>query len=295
MKNSNTIGYVLVFNTILFFSTFEVVSRTITHVYSSWQINVFRFFIGGIVLLLTLLFSSSYKISIKNMMTAALLGVLNIGISMNLLQLSLSLDGASAALSAVLFSTNPVFVVFFAGISGKEKIQKKTIFSLLICVAGILIIFYERLISSHITIVPALLALLSSLVFGLYTVLAGSTTKKIGSRKMNAYSFLFGSLFAGIPMIFIDKNFLPIDISGIVQILYLGIAVSGIAYLTYFKGLSIIGAGKGSMVFFLKPVIASFLAFIFLHESISQQFIIGTLCIMAGIFISLNFKLFNKQ
>lgn len=280
-------GYLLISNTIIFFSTFEVVSRTITGIYSPLQINFFRFFTGGLILFVTLYLRKGIHISKKDLILSSLLGVLNIGISMNLLQYSLSVQGAEASLSAVLFSTNPVFVILFASIFGGEKITFKIFAALLVCVAGILVIFYEKLTMSPFSILPAVLALFSSASFGLYTVLGRSLSAKIGSHTMNAYSFLTGSLITAVPVFFLQPRHLVYDTTGIVQLLYLGIAVTGIAYLTYFKGLSIVGAGKGSLVFFLKPVIASILAFFILQETLTVSFIAGTLLIMTGVFISI--------
>jgi drug/metabolite transporter (DMT)-like permease len=77
------------------------------------------------------------------------------------------------------------------------------------------------------------------------------------------------------------------------KILYAGVFLSGVADITYMEALKILTASKGAMVFFLKPVIASILAVVFLGESLSLKTAAGMLLVLAGVFINffkINFK-----
>ena len=72
-----------------------------------------------------------------------------------------------------------------------------------------------------------------------------------------------------------------------------GSVLSGVAYITYMEALKILTASKGAMVFFLKPVIASLLAMVFLNEALSLKTAVGMLLVLAGVFINffkINFK-----
>ncbi len=290
MNRTKLSGYLLIVNTILLFSSFEVVSRTISHLYSPLYLNALRFGIGGCVLFAVLMIRGDARLPARDLVWTALLGILNVGISMNLLQASLSLHGSSAALSAVLFSTNPVFVVLFASLSGTERIDLRIVMPLILCVAGVFLIFSDQLLLREAPLLPAVLALGSSAVFGLYTVLAGRISKRIGSLRMNAYTFLFGSILCAVGLVlFRPEVIVPLQ-DGSLQILYIGVAVTGVAYLTYFKGLVVVGTGRGSMIFFAKPVIATVLAALFLSETITLSFVIGTAFTMTGVLFSISQK-----
>ena len=52
------------------------------------------------------------------------------------------------------------------------------------------------------------------------------------------------------------------------------------------EALQILTASKGAMVFFLKPVIASILAVVFLGESLSLKTVAGMLLVLVGIVIN---------
>jgi drug/metabolite transporter (DMT)-like permease len=121
----------------------------------------------------------------------------------------------------------------------------------------------------------------------LYTVLGRRVVAQVGSLRMNAYSFLFGSLMTIPLLLLLDIPVFQFDVTILPQILYLSIFVTGIAYLTYFMGLAQAGASKGSLVFFLKPIFASFIAVIFLGERLDITLIAGTVLVLAGIAVAL--------
>ena len=284
-ENSSKTGYLCLLNTVILFSTYEVVSKTLVGVVDPFVINIVRFFIGGFILFLFLLVKRDLHISGKNLLYSVGVGIINVTISMSLLQLSLNQPGAQASIIAVIFSCNPIFVSVFSAILDKERFGVEKILGLIAGMLGIYVIFSNKIGAGGFEFKGPLLALLAAVSFGLYTILGRRVSVKIGSLKMNAYSFLGGSLIM-VPMLFFfelpEMNF---DILTITKIGYLAVFVTGFAYFTYFIGLSLAGASKGSLVFFLKPVFASLFAIVLLGEEPYAELFIGTGLIIAGIAI----------
>ncbi|HEX3028894.1 MAG TPA: DMT family transporter [Clostridia bacterium] len=283
-ENSNKTGYVYLLITVLLFSTYEVVSKTLVGKVNPFEINFIRFTIGGVILFAVLFIKSDYKIGMTDFIWTLILGVLNVVASMNLLQLSLYVKGAQASVTAVIFSSNPIFVALFAAYFEKEKLNIYKIIGLLMGVAGISAIFFNKLRAGFTDFRSPLLALSSALLFGLYTVLGRKVSMRIGSIKMNAYSFISGALVLMPILLIFNIPIVYFKPSGIIQVVYLSVLCTGIAYITYFRGLEIVGASKGSLVYFLKPVLASLIAIIFLNEHPSINLFIGTALIICGIF-----------
>lgn len=282
-------------NTIILFSTYEVVSKTLVNKVNPFQINLIRFFIGGIILLAFLAVKKDFFISVKDLGMTALLGIINVVISMNLIQMSLYMDGAKVSVIAVIFSSNPIFVSLIAALIDKEKMNFIKLAGLIIGVLGICVIFFEDLNLSGTDYKSPLLALLSAAFFGLYTVLGRKVSVRIGSLKMNSYSFIIGSLTLLPILAFLKMPVIKFDYSGIWQVVYLSVFVTGIAYLTYFKGLSIAGAGKGSLVFFVKPVLAGTIAIIYLNEHATVSLFIGAVLILSGIVMVIKSEALHKR
>lgn len=278
-------GYPYLLTTIFFFSTYEVVNKLIAGRIDAFQVNFVRFLFGGIILLAVAAAKREIKISARDFALCTLAGIVNVVISMSLINLSLSGPGASAAVSAVLFSCNPIFVAVFASIFDGEKIGARKFAALLLGVAGTVLISLDKIGSGPASLLSPALAILSAITFGFYTVLGKRISVRTGSLRMNAWAFTTGSLIllgflavTGRPIFRFDPEILP-------WVAYLSVFVTGLAYLAYFKGLAIAGAGKGSLVFFLKPVLATALAFAFLRERVGLAVYAGIALVLIGIWI----------
>ena len=238
------------------------------------------------ILLIYILITDSPGIGKRDLMQVIGIGVVNVVASMSLLQLSLYVSNAKASVVAVIFSSNPIFVTVFSALLDKERINLRKILGLIAGVIGIIVIFIQKIDFKSLDLLSPALALLSSVLFGLYTVLGRKITMRIGSVKMNSYSFISGSLILLPLMLAFKIPVFSFDYSGIPQVAFLAVFVTGFAYLTYFKGLSITGAGTGSMVFFAKPALASILAVLFLHEHMTASLVAGIILIISGIAVS---------
>lgn len=282
-------GYLLLAITIAIFSTLEVVTSTLKGVINPLQLTFLRFFIGGLVLL-PIVVRKKEKIRCRDILFFCGLGILNIFISMGALQLAINLGKASTA--AIIISSNPIFVLLFSSIILKEKVTADRIICIMLGIAGIILVIYKGNTGGD-TAASLALGTIASLTFGLYTVLGKLKTEGVSSITMISLSSILGSLFY-VPILIIYK--IPvfyIPPSTILKVLYLSVFLSGVAYITYMEALKILTASKGAMVFFLKPVLASFLAVVFLGETLSAKTIIGMVLVLAGILINfakINFK-----
>jgi len=275
-------GYLLLAFTIIIFSTMEVVTSTLKGIMNPLQITFLRFFIGGFVLL-PIVLKRKEKIRRRDLLFFCVLGILNIIISMGTLQLAVNFGKASTA--AIIFSSNPIFVLLFSVLILKEKVTAQKIVCILLGLAGIVLIVFKGNTAGD-TAISLLLATVASLTFGLYTVLGKLKAEGISSITMISVSSILGSLFY-VPILIAYKiPIFYIPQAAVIRILYLSVFLSGIAYITYMEALKILTTSKGSMVYFLKPVIASVLAVIFLGETLSVKTIIGTILVLAGILIN---------
>ncbi|NMA69653.1 MAG: DMT family transporter [Desulfitobacterium sp.] len=285
MNSHSKRGFIYLTLTIMLFSTYEVVSRTLVGKIDPAQVNFIRFLFGGIILsplALLEIKKSQTKLTGKDLVQMALLGFLLVGISMNLLQYGI--NETQANISAAIFSFNPIFVALVAAILLREPLGLKKILGLCVGFAGVAIIFFSYDNGGQLYLHGLIYLVLAALAFGIYTVLGKKFTLKFGSITMNAVTFLFGSLlfipfllWRGIPLFSISLDIIP-------QIAYLSVFVTGLAYYSYFKGLGLTDTSLGSMVFFVKPPLACLLAALTLGEQLTWGFALGTLIILTSIY-----------
>lgn len=279
-------GYLALVMTVLLFSTLELVSKTITNDIAPLQINFLRFFIAGLLILpfaLCSVFTKKVQLSWKDSMNIAVLGIVNVTISVSLLHLSLKY--ANASLVAVLFCTNPIFANYFDYLIYHKSLSPVKIAGLFLGTAGILAVFYTEIFFESTSLLGITTALLSAAAYGLYIVLAKTTSDRLGGLIVNCFSFISGALFL-LPILLIFK--IPLfrfDLSVLPQMLYITLVLTIAAYFLFLYGLKFLPAGSGSLIFFAKPPLAILWAYLFLHESITAAFLAGSIIIMAGIAI----------
>jgi len=71
------------------------------------------------------------------------------------------------------------------------------------------------------------------------------------------------------------------------MVLYIGVAVTGIGYYTYFQAIHACGPSNASIVFFLKPMFAPLIALVILHEALTWNIIVGIALLLTGSMINL--------
>jgi drug/metabolite transporter (DMT)-like permease len=287
--NQTKLSYIYCFWAIFFFSTIELVGKLIGSGISPLLITAYRFLIGGLILLPFAIHHGQkldFRLKITDFLKMAYPGVINVAISMMFLQLAVYFGKAS--LAAILVSTNPLFVAFFAYWLLKESLDKYKLLGIALGLAGIcLIIMGEKQIlhgNSNI-ILGVVFGFLAAMTFGFNVVISKNYIKTYGNFLFNTVAFFSGAivlLIAGV-ILGIDIT-LSFTLQNWMYLVYLGMFVTGLAYILFFEGLKHITAATGSMFFFLKPAIASIFAVLILHEHLSSWQVAGIVIII----ISLN-------
>jgi Permeases of the drug/metabolite transporter (DMT) superfamily len=282
----------------------EIAGKVVSKEINPFELNFLRFLIGALILLpLAIKDLRRRKIYLnRNDVTYFFIsGFLCVFVSMSFFQLAIVYTKASTV--AIVFSTNPVFTIPFAYFLLKEQLNRKTIFSLLISLLGLICILNPFNIHSDIN--GIVLAILAAITFSFYSVIGKMRSDRYGSIVMNCFTFLAGdiimlfimlishiqyiaklnekvglSLLSNIPIIYgINQN-------NIFTLMYMGIVVTGLGYLFYFYAMEETSATTSSIVFFIKPALAPILSLMILHESISNNTIVGILFILMGSYIT---------
>lgn len=290
IMRSRSLSHLFCFLAILTWSTHEILSKFV-HL-SPYTLTAWRFFIGGLVILpfaLKALRDNPQKPRLKDLALMALLGILNVCISMLLLQVSVHYGKAS--ISAVLVSSNPLFVSVFAMLILREKLSLPQILGLIVASVGIILLIFgevdfgaDKYLNLPLSFVYGLGA---SLSFGLYLVLTKKTVEKHGNVVTNGFSFFFGAIVLFVINAIIGEPLgFELTLVNAGAMFWFGVIISGLSYVLFFEGAKLLGAGTSSMYFFLKPVLASLLALIVLSEKLAPLQLIAIAVIVGGLTLS---------
>jgi len=270
---------------LVLFSSLEVVSKPIMGQVDPFTMTFMRFFIGGLSLFVI---SSLVKRPDEKKMVKAdffkiiFIGCINTIFSMTMLQLSIKHSNASSA--ATLISTSPIFTAVFAYLIISEKISQRKKIGILLGLVGIITFGIGMLEGDSLS--GILFGIVASVTFGLYSVLLRRHIARYGSLRCTAYSTLFPSLIYGGILVLSGKLKIPtLDVQGWLIIAYLGIFVTGVAYYALLEAVNRMGATNAMRLFYVKPVVATGLALIFLQEPVGVVKIAGMGIIIFSLFL----------
>lgn len=298
--NRSRSGYIYIVLCAVIFSTMEVMLKTVHGVFAPMQITCLRFLVGGILLIPFASRSMKKKNAVltrKDLGFFACAGFLCVVIAMSLYQMSVTYTRASIV--AVIFSCNPIFVTVFAHLFLHEDIHRNHIIALILELTAALIIIDPI----HATLDPtgSVLAILSAVMFALYSVFGKKRTPRFGGIAVTCLSFLFGagelvfillfgrtaagaSLYGAVGLnLFIDVPlFENIPASAIPALLYICCINSAAGFVCHMMAMEKTSAQEASLIFFLKPILAPIFALLFLKEEIPLNMIVGIVCFLAG-------------
>lgn len=284
--------YGCIFLTAFLFATMEVTLKVAGNNLDAFQLTFLRFLIGGLILLpfgIKEVKEKNIRITLKDIGMMTIAGILIIPVSMVLFQLGVMNCNASTA--AVLFCTNPIFTIVFAHFVLSEKINRSKVLVILLGISGLVLMIRPWDMQEGNTITGMIYLLVSAAVFGLYTCLGKITTARVGAFAQTSISFVLGSLILFLIILVTGRPVLEGVAENWITVLYTGIFVTGIAYLSFFIAIRNSDAVTGSITFLLKPAMAPVIAVIVLHEVLLWNTILGIVFVL----IASGYNIFTQR
>lgn len=298
-KKTHFKGYFFIICSVLIWSTGEVIVKLIQNSIGPLQYAFLKLFIGGLFIFLILTFKGDFSIGKmvkENWILFIISSCLALGFSNFIF--FVGIKNTQANLAAVLCSTSPVWITIFAFFLLNEKKNLKTKFiGIILGVFGVFILLtnlnFIDFISSKFFF-GNLCALSAEISWSIYTVLGkkiqirASQNTSNNDLKFTSLSFFLASIPVFVILTFTPaefENFLKYNFNTWLFILVLGVVFSGIAYITFFKGLKLVDISKGASLIFLKPIFSTIFAFIILGEAITIFLIISSILVIISIYI----------
>ncbi|TGD18474.1 DMT family transporter [Levilactobacillus suantsaiihabitans] len=291
----------IVFSTLMF-SSMEIALKSAGNAFNPIQLNLIRFFIGGLILLpiaLRALHKQSHRLTGRDWALFALTGLVCVIVSMTLYQLAISVDEASTV--AVLFSCNPVFALIFSYLILHERLGRANLIAVIVSIIGLVVIVNPAHLTNPVGLA---LAIGSALTFGLYSIVSrwGSVRHHFNGIIMTCFTFLAGSaellaimllthvpaVAGGLRQVSWTRQFAAMPILQNVSLQYfwilffIGVCVTGGGFAFYFLAMERSDVSTASLVFFIKPGLAPIMAALLIHEKILTNTIIGIVIILIG-------------
>ncbi len=240
--------------------------------------------------LIALAFYCSYK-NIKIMAFSkdwklyAIVGLCNIVIPF--LLIAYGTNKVQSYLAAILMSTTPLSGTILAHFFTKnEKLNFLKLVGVVMGFAGVVFLFFDKLVISESNFIYALIILSGSTFY----VIGGLLTLRFLKTKGNenvAVSTVLWSLIFLFPFCLLQEPWVNLkpSLESTIALIYLGIFPTGFAWMLRFHLLTKVGLVFQTQVAYLIPLFGVFFGYLIMNEQITWRVLVSLIIIIAGIFI----------
>lgn len=291
-------GYSLFITAVFTWSFSEIIVKLLQGRVGPLSLSLFRFVIGGVFLLLVLIFkrdlSGIWQMIRENLGLILISSVFAFGIS-NIIYF-VGVTYTQANIASTIYTTYPIWITIYSIfiLDERNNLRMKFI-GIVIGVIGVAILLTNFNLLDFFSseyLIGNLLVLLGSIIWSLYSVLGKKiqlNEEEITNRALK-YSMI-SSFLAGLPVLVILffspelNTFLAYDLESWFWISFLGIVSTGIGVFLLFEALNYIETSKGFSLAFLKPIFSTLLSFILIHELPTLALMISISFVMVSIIL----------
>jgi len=264
-------GLAEISSAVVLWSTIEVATKYLNTT-TPLSLAFTRFAMGSVLLFPLMLrdIAEEKRLGWVDLCLGAVGGFLGITLTFSLYHVSLLYTRASTV--ATIISAVPLFVLPMSICFLGEKTTPKEVLGIAGGGVGLALLAYREAIFSG-SPTWVFFALGSVISFSAYTLINRELGKRRNPGAATSLSLLFGTILF-LPVLIAEKQPLfpivqgPSTALSFLVVLYLGLVATGTGYLLFFRGMDTVSAHRGASVIYLKPVLATIMAFVFLGEKL---------------------------
>ena len=279
-------GHLFAFVTIAIWSTAFVGNKVLLQYLDPIEVMLYRFVMAWGLLLLLAPLTGTIR-SWRDELYFAALGFL--GIFVYFLLENFALKYTQASNVGLYMGAIPILTALFAHFFvAEERFRLPLLLGFFLALAGMgLILFDERRFVLRLR--GDLLALAGASTFALYSVMLSKSPRGyhflVTTRKSFFYGILFMLLYllVGARQMHLDAIVRPVVA---LNLLYLGIFSSGLAFILWQRGIETIGPVSAGNYIYLVPLLTALTGVAVLDEKISAAMLTGGALILAGLYVA---------
>lgn len=273
--------------TVFFFGTNFVAVKYVVDFVPPLLFAAARFTVAGLMLYLILRFlEPDSRLRRKDLLPIFGLGFVGITVTQSVFTIGVSLT--TAANTALIYSTAPVWGMLLGFFLTLEKPRLSGIFGVALCLAGVGAIVYGGLEFGGTSLAGDVLILAAAICWGSYTVLSLGLLRRYTPLAVAAYPILLGGL-AIFPLSLVGPGQLEtsaIDASVWGAALYSTVLSSGFGFAAWQRGVSHVGANRVLIYQYLVALTGVTAGIVLLGEGFGLQQAFGALVILAGVYLA---------
>ena len=246
-----------------------------------------RFTLAGLLLLpLALLSGPENRLSRRDLLPILGLGLVGVTLTQTVFTVGVGLT--TAANTALVYSTAPVWGMLLAFALGWERPRISGVLGVGLCLLGVGAIVYGSLDFAGTSLLGDALILAAAVFWGSYTVLTISFLRRYSALAVAAYAMTLGGL-AAFPLAALDPS--PLDLAALDGITWAAAAYSALCssafgFAAWGWGVSHVGANRVLVYQYLVTLIGVSTGILLLGEGFGAGQLIGAAVILAGVYLA---------
>jgi drug/metabolite transporter (DMT)-like permease len=246
-----------------------------------------RFTLAGLLLLpLALFFGSEGRLSRQDLLPMLGLGFVGVTLTQSVFTVGVGLT--TAANTALVYSTAPVWGMLLAFALGWERPRVSGVLGISLCLFGVGAIVYGSLDFAGTSLVGDALILAAAVFWGSYTVLTLSFLRRYSAVAVAAYAMTLGGL-AAFPLAALDPS--PLNLAALDGLTwgaaaYSALCSSAFGFAAWGWGVSHVGANRVLVYQYLVTLIGVSTGILLLGESFGAGQLVGATVILAGVYLA---------
>jgi drug/metabolite transporter (DMT)-like permease len=288
--------------TIIIWGVTFIASKILLNTFTTVEILIIRFAIGVVLLAVVDYIRSknttkTTKIVAKEEFIFFLAGLM--GVALYYMMETIALTKTSASNVGILVSLAPITTAILALIWLKtEKFYTSYLYGFVIAFIGVYLVITNGTQLEGFSVEGDSIAILGTFAWASYSLLL----KRIDTSKYHIITYtkkiLFYGLLSLLPFAYFKgfsihwEDFTFQNIS--LLIFFLGVGASALCFILWNYAVEHLGVYKASAYIYASPLVTLIAAYLVLSENITPHAILGSLCIITGLYISENRSLFEK-
>ncbi|QJC89451.1 DMT family transporter [Bacillus inaquosorum] len=232
----------------------------------------------------------SWRIHRRDLLLIIAIGI--IGNTISIVTQEVGTNLSSAQMGAIITSSTPAFMVIFARLLLKERLNVKKGISVALATIGVFMIVGN----GHIDMtnqMGGISLLIAALTWALMSVLLKRVPNHYSPIVVTTYSILVAMIIL-TPFVWMNVN--EVHFSQLAHptiwggLLYLGIVSTACAFILWNRGIQMLNASSGGLFFFFQPLVGTLLGLLLLGERIGGTFWAGSTLILVGVLLVIREK-----
>ncbi|WP_417785012.1 EamA family transporter [Tenacibaculum sp.] len=277
-------------------STYLLNKIVVTEV-SPLLLAAIRFSISGaLIMLIAKLLKREIKVTKKQLLNSAIAGFLFLVYGNGMFVWALKF--VDSGFGALLAATQPLFVLLLLRLIDGKKMQRQSIIGVVLGIIGMYLLVSQNEITTSKDMLIGIFMIFSCVLSWSYgSVFVAKATLPKNFFVSTGYQMLFAGFFLFIGSVLLKETWSsPLDWSVKAQgAMFLLIAFGSIVAFTSFNYLlKIVPTEKVSTSAYVNPVVALFLGWYFLDETLTTQSVIASIVLLSGVYFITSRKRISK-